>query len=326
MEFFDKKQDVIDLQLTQFGRYMLSRGLFSPVYYTFHDDNILYNSETAGFTELQNESEFRINETSTVQPQVSYSSLEREFQTQYKKIASLTGDEKARSPDFQPSAIKNYTFSSPIGTAKSSVKYAPSWNIEFLKGKLTGSTNFVELTDKTGGKNILKIPQLESKITIDYIRADQANLGEDVDLVSDFGILTDEENMFILLSIEEENSPTQKKNFDIEVFEIQEEIENDRVIETLRPLLLTIDKNTNGFEFIEQVSPSFDTAHVQHYFDLLIDDQIDEEILCKYDPVQKKTGVFANRRTLECESALEESDREVYDIYEDEIDDPGEVC
>ena len=26
MEFFDKKQDVIDLQITQFGRFLLSKG------------------------------------------------------------------------------------------------------------------------------------------------------------------------------------------------------------------------------------------------------------------------------------------------------------
>ena len=57
MEFFDKKQDVIDLQITQFGRYLLSLGRFKPVFYSFHDDNVLYNVENAGITELQNDSQ-----------------------------------------------------------------------------------------------------------------------------------------------------------------------------------------------------------------------------------------------------------------------------
>ena len=54
MEFFNKKEEVIDLQLTQFGRHMLSKGKFKPVYYSFHDDNILYNIEPQNLKEEQN--------------------------------------------------------------------------------------------------------------------------------------------------------------------------------------------------------------------------------------------------------------------------------
>ena len=50
MEFFNKKEEVIDLQLTQFGRHILSKGKFKPVYYSFHDDNILYNVEFQDIT------------------------------------------------------------------------------------------------------------------------------------------------------------------------------------------------------------------------------------------------------------------------------------
>ena len=60
MEFFNKKQDVIELKLTQFGRNLLSKGVFKPMYYSFFDDNVLYDSEKAGFTELQNQTEERI--------------------------------------------------------------------------------------------------------------------------------------------------------------------------------------------------------------------------------------------------------------------------
>ena len=43
VEFFNKKQDVIDLQLTSYGKQLLSRGLFKPVYYAFSDDGVLYD-------------------------------------------------------------------------------------------------------------------------------------------------------------------------------------------------------------------------------------------------------------------------------------------
>ena len=78
MEFFNKKEEVIDLKLTQFGRYLMSKGKFKPVFYSFHDDNILYNSEKAGLTETQNDSEDRIQTTPTMHHQVTLSSLEKE--------------------------------------------------------------------------------------------------------------------------------------------------------------------------------------------------------------------------------------------------------
>lgn len=62
MTFFNKKEDVIDIQLTQFGKDLLSRGFFKPVYYQFFDDDILYDSTCAGFSEHQNDTETRILE------------------------------------------------------------------------------------------------------------------------------------------------------------------------------------------------------------------------------------------------------------------------
>jgi len=69
MSFFDKKQDVIEVKLTQFGKNLLARGAFKPVYYQFFDDDILYNSECAGFKESQKRSEERIAEAPRLQTQ-----------------------------------------------------------------------------------------------------------------------------------------------------------------------------------------------------------------------------------------------------------------
>ena len=68
MEFFNKKEEVIDLKLTQFGRFLLSKGKFKPVFYSFFDDNILYDSTKADLEESQNDSENRIKETPTMHP------------------------------------------------------------------------------------------------------------------------------------------------------------------------------------------------------------------------------------------------------------------
>ena len=326
MEFFDKKQDVIDLQLTQFGRYLLSLGKFKPVFYSFHDDDILYNVEDAGLTELQNSSEPRIKETPTLQPQISFSSLDKQFENAYEKI--LLGKEKPGSQALQPTAIRNYMFSTPIGTSDINSDYAPAWGLQFLQGQMSGSTSYIDLVGKSGGKNTLKISQLETEVVVEITDIDEAVGDSGEDFLSDFAVLTSEEDMTILLKVAEDNAPFQKKNFDIEVYEIIEEVAEGVTIETLRPLYFTAKQHheLSEFGFINESMPDFDVTHIQHYFDLLIDDEIDDEILCKYDPVQTKKGVFADRRTKICQDVLNEEEKKVFDIYEDESDYPGEVC
>ena len=48
MEFFNKKQEVLEVKLTPYGRYKLSKGLLRPVYYAFFDEGIVYNSTFTG--------------------------------------------------------------------------------------------------------------------------------------------------------------------------------------------------------------------------------------------------------------------------------------
>jgi len=62
MLFLDKKEEVLDIKLTQFGKYKLSIGEFKPVYYAFFDDDILYDGDYAETSGSQNSIEPRIQE------------------------------------------------------------------------------------------------------------------------------------------------------------------------------------------------------------------------------------------------------------------------
>jgi len=46
-KFLNKKEQVIDFQLTPYGNYLLSTGVFKPAYYAFYDSNILYDKRYA---------------------------------------------------------------------------------------------------------------------------------------------------------------------------------------------------------------------------------------------------------------------------------------
>jgi len=47
-KFLNKKEQVIDFKLTNYGHYLLSVGELKPTYYAFYDDNVLYDGEHAG--------------------------------------------------------------------------------------------------------------------------------------------------------------------------------------------------------------------------------------------------------------------------------------
>ena len=62
MSFFDRKEQVLDLQLTQHGKRLLSQGKLKPVFYAFYDDDVLYDSSFGGNAEGQSEAQTRIQE------------------------------------------------------------------------------------------------------------------------------------------------------------------------------------------------------------------------------------------------------------------------
>ena len=60
MEFLDNKEEVIHFELTPFGKRQFANGKLKPVYYSFSDSDIIYDSAFASLNETQNQSHPRI--------------------------------------------------------------------------------------------------------------------------------------------------------------------------------------------------------------------------------------------------------------------------
>jgi len=336
MEFFNKKQDVIDIEITQFGRHLMSKGKFRPAFYAFYDDNILYNHTMAGTSEEQNRAAERIKEAQILKPQISYSSLEKNFVFNYEQI--FLGKEQPLSQTFQKTPEKNYALPNLIGTSKINAEYAPAWAIQFLNGSMSDSAASLNMQENAGGKNTALTPQIESEIHVKVMSvenlendssADPENEGL-TEIVGDFAIFTEDEDLFVLLKIAETNGFFQKKNFDIEMYEILEVTENETTVESLRPLSFSPAlKITNTSNSVDYTPPIPDDSYVDYYFEILADDEINSaypDLLCKYDPGNTSMGVFADPKTKTCIEALNEDSLVVEDIYIGEVDIPGEVC
>jgi len=122
MSFFDSKLEVLDFQLTQYGKHLLSLGKFSPFYYAFYDQDIIYDSEYAGSSEVQNDIEPRIQENTP------------RLKTQY----IFHGAETELDNSYVPINTKNkLLFYDHIGTSKYEGDNIPTWDIKVLNNTIS---------------------------------------------------------------------------------------------------------------------------------------------------------------------------------------------
>ena len=239
MKFFDPKEDVIDLKMTQYGKHLLSKGRFTPKYYAFFDDDIIYDIKwvTDSLSERQSDIEDRIQDE-TPRPRIQ--NCHHGVETEIKKINELVRQKKAKLGDdmLQPMAAKHHTMTLPLGNSSMRTNKLPAWQAYFLKGRLDASVDYI-----TGSTQNIKIPQLDCAVTYKaraYEEGKHVNdmLGVKYDnsaTQGDMGFLGPTSGRvefddgstiqvfkdYILLEVEETNTDYLDQNFDIEVYEIK---------------------------------------------------------------------------------------------------------
>jgi hypothetical protein len=267
MEFFNKKEDVIDLELTPYGEYLLLNGEFKPAQYAFFDDEILYDGKYARpeFTELQNDIKDRIKEVPRLKTQYTFQNTDLpklSWPDDATEACINTGEcDPIQHP---PSYIKQYTLSLPLGNCSFDSEYAPSWDIKFLYNAITGSS----VSYLTASMHpYLQIPQIDVKIEYKTVakslnkdpETSEHNINKSTDLrLKEFDELHenppvysdgyyDFQEDFVTLEINEHNVPFLKENFDIEVFEVDSHVvaEGNATLEAVGAFLKSLSFTKN---------------------------------------------------------------------------------
>ena len=296
MTFFNKKEVVIQIRLTQYGKYLLSKGKLKPAYYAFFDDNVLYDvryGDSVG--EAQNSAEDRIQvDTPQTSVQHAYSGIETEFKKNMKLIR--TAQAKVGEDKILPTPEKNFALAAPMGNSKAASNKAPAWNIRALEGKFKNVNYYT-----TGSQPTTRVPQID--VTVEYeigiergdpkrIYADRgASDAEYFDDGTQIRVWEDR----LLLDIGEENVPLSRENYDIEVFLVEEEdvlgkvktpgVSKPTKREVLTPLYFVPERDRiKGnilqddqplfFDEVDAVSPDY----VEYYLDLEADESIDQVV------------------------------------------------
>ena len=347
MKFFDDKEDVMDVQITPYGRYLLSRGKFKPSFYSFSDEGVLYDSKygaqtssaSPGYEQAQNDIQTRIKEeTPYLKAQANYGSIEEFRRTIHSPRISHLGFQSV--PNYNEHTNKIHA--NALGTMSTLRDEAPAWEVNVLQGVITGSSNAL-----TGSSTspIYNIPQLnfqeqEFKSFIqtgdaqfsnfdETCAAEQLGFGIGEDIFSD-GSFLEIEGKSLILELGENNSVYGMENYDIEVFKV-ETIENEGSVDDAKELLIPLSfarekKNiVNDILLseeempltadlsLEQMEPDF----VEYFLDISFDGEIDTDILCKLarDPAK---DLFSNR-FLDCKDTRIVKPKSEFDLYRTDV-------
>lgn len=312
MGIFDDKEDVLEIELTQYGKRMLAQGKLEPAFYAFSDEDVLYDSEFAGYEENQNEAQTRIlDETPRTTPQYLFYGIETEFKDDVSRL------EKGERFLSQPEAARTYSSLSVLGNSQLNSNYIPAWNLQMRASEISSSVRTI-----TGSISDQKIPQIDLKdvkYDVNFLKRLPSELTEqleaqnfessvldnEIEELSDGSIL-EVVNEDIFIDLEELNSLFRTDNFEVEVFLVEEKtIPGDQTGHTrefLKPLYFNQrtfkrDEIYDDEEFFQEfIKEEPDETMVEYYMDIQADYEIPVDVMCKYVPIDRRRGVYGKRR------------------------------
>lgn len=280
MKFLNKKEQVFDIQLTPYGKHKLGAGTLKPTYYAFFDDNVLYDIRysSASVDEPQNDIHKRIKQ------ETQY----LESQTLFRQVMSGSIVQGGILQDTIYEQDENlFTSEGFIGDAKllsKDTNVAPAWKVVSLQNYITSSA-LEDLRNKS------KVPQINitasyvlNRVSIEDIPIGNDNLTD----LSTTGLFSDGKQIRLetnhpLIYLEELNTELLTENFDIEVFEVQRDGDDDDFrrlyFQSKAPQIV------NGMLVSEQPivnTEALTTGSVEYYFSILRDKEIDPRVACKH--------------------------------------------
>ncbi len=292
MSFFNKKEEVLEIQLTQYGKYLLSKGKFKPVFYSFSDDEILYDvSYVGGNKELRKRPFERIQEeTIRLRPIYEHESATERVKRRNEQIATNLREnprtgllERIQADGLYGSDNVDDNFMTPdnrrlvrnlLGTSELGNQNAPSWvvqslNQERFESPILVSSSFPNIGYRRPQINII----VDHNVRSENLQADnfigleqffsQDGTENQIDFID--GVRLNIKDSRIVLEFEEKNVSYDNENFEIEFFSVDQEreLEDGEVVQEEQLSKLFLD------------APGIDNPiNISTYLEVLYDDDI----------------------------------------------------
>ena len=274
MTFFNKKEDIIEVQLTPFGRKLLSQGKLKPEYYAFFDDDILYDSNRAGFTETNSQTKARIlTETPSMRPISTNFGVETNINTNYSETLD----------NFMPL---------PIGQSNSIEKKSSGWDIISLDKE-------VDTYDLTSSLNsdIQLIPQINCKLEFTMSTDTLSTYNGDFDdLANPFDLFQSEDDRFLKVEKEnfvfyfmEKNGFLNRDSYETEVYIYEENENNFKKLHFANSQEQVVNDLLSD---VKEEQTNITPDHVEYYLELLLDDEVPDSEICVGLDKLKESNIY----------------------------------
>ena len=318
MIFFNPKEDVLDIELTQHGKRLLSQGKLKPSYYLFFDDDILYDANCASnATEPQKDIEGRIQEeTPRLRTQYTFSELKE----------GISFDYPTPTPD------RHFSLVDSLGTSDPLSNISPRWDIRLFGDDSPVITRATEYMTSSFGT--LRIPQIDVEASFKTSISSEIGgptIDEDPNLSSAIqadGTYISVQPRTILMQVLERHAVFEKENFDIEVYLSGSETES-RVVGTPKlenwiPLSFKkkVSNIVDGVLMDKQpeICHDIDSTHVEYYFDIFVDKEINETIAENMESVVSSESMYLSTKNGKTSGGT----FEIADIYSQVV--PDAAC
>lgn len=347
MTFFNSKEESIDIELTQHGKYLLSKGKWKPVYYEFYDDDVIYDSQYGGTSDKQAEINSRIKSSARPKTQYTFTGAEERVKRYLKQARDLglplevlesSNAELARQNLKSQDNLANiketlFTTSLPLGNSGLDKNYYPNIKARFIAGEISSVSSSLSLIGIPNNLYFLNLLDLKYKKYVDTTEENFGNLITNLQEAASRAIFSDQsfinvENEEIFLELTELNTDSLKDNFEISLFKIDEsdgkeieislsfideqektKIANNVLVDNEDYNLYNENLNTGGFE-----RPEF----IEYFFEVNVDKEIPQNILCKYLPKEEINRL----KIVEGYDIFCEEDEEISSITEQSISIP----
>ncbi len=333
MPFFDKKEDVLDIKLTPYGRHLMSKGKLMPKYYAFLDDDIVYDvkhttESPVNGAETNSQIKTRIiDETPSLKPLYTFNSLEAELgETETFDVSAAEVEISNYSNEylnnFRPVNDTNTRhLQNTLGTSKHGSFNAPRWDITLLDGEIEAAINHTSsLPNSTGisspSASVIHIPQIDCEMTytieVKNVNIEEPNESSNLDIqVYEDGTYLDIQEEYFLADILEKNGFIHDESYEIQVFMYDEReapYDENGFSDSFKPLkfmnkLIAKNYRVEKDIFIEdpsQTQMEADRHTVEYYFDLRVDEEIPETDICKAISEIQSQGIYIKDFNIKC--------------------------
>ena len=318
----------MNIELTPYGRSLLAKGKLLPVYYAFFDEDILYDSEAAGFSETQISTRTRIlQETVYLKPGRDLQSVE-----------GLIFNNERTEEEERPHTDLNLNYSTdPLGTSDQTSDLGPAWSSTFIHGEITGSVQTILTgsirngvatvnadTEIGSDQSLKQIPQINAEIEYRMrvsntrnnapVRGRKIPPPEPSSRIYPDGTYLEVLEEQVLCNLLESEGFLLKEGLEVQAF-IYDEVEEDKLIPLKFLPKSVFIKDDILIDKTDLISREIDPSYVEYYINFLTDNKIPSSDICSGIKRLKSKDVEIGIE-IDCQDA----ENTFFDIYNTPID------